>query len=199
MVKPANPICRADTIAWEALPTTLSLDIFRKLCHISKKTARYLLQNGLVPCTDTGKKTKNYRIRREDVQSYMEKREIAPEQYPKPKNLYANPKVSYLMVAQTLSQRTQAFEHLLASAPDALSTADLSQLLHCSGSTLCKYCRNQSIPNIWQRSAWIIPKIGLAEALAKTELALPCPTNPERKTVYSITPYRAKKETEKIK
>lgn len=40
-------------------PEKIGLEQMRVICHISKKTARYLLTSGLVPCIDTGKKTAN--------------------------------------------------------------------------------------------------------------------------------------------
>ena len=38
-------------------PHTMSKDQFYQVAHISKATALYLLQSGLVPCKDSGKKT----------------------------------------------------------------------------------------------------------------------------------------------
>lgn len=37
-------------------PETISKDQFYRMAHISKATALYLLQSGLVPCKDSGKK-----------------------------------------------------------------------------------------------------------------------------------------------
>lgn len=45
-------------------PETVQKEQFRIICHISKRTARYLLQSGLVPCVQSGKKTRNYTISR---------------------------------------------------------------------------------------------------------------------------------------
>ena len=41
-------------------PEAVSKDQFYQIAHISKATALHLLQNGLVPCKDTGKKTRRY-------------------------------------------------------------------------------------------------------------------------------------------
>lgn len=43
-----------------AYPETISKEQFYRIAHISKATALHLLQNGLVPCKDTGKKTRRY-------------------------------------------------------------------------------------------------------------------------------------------
>lgn len=48
-------------------PETVQKEQFRIICHISKRTARYLLQSGLVPCVQSGKKTRNYTIIRTDT------------------------------------------------------------------------------------------------------------------------------------
>lgn len=56
-----------EPINWDTVPDVMSKDQFYKLCHISKSTARYLLQTGKVPCQYTGKKTRCHQIRKEDV------------------------------------------------------------------------------------------------------------------------------------
>ena len=50
-------------------PRTMSKDQFYQVAHISKATALYLLQSGLVPCKDSGKKTRLYTISNRDVQT----------------------------------------------------------------------------------------------------------------------------------
>lgn len=52
-------------------PETVSKDQFYQIAHISKATALHLLQNGLVPCKDTGKKTRRYTIRTDDIIFYL--------------------------------------------------------------------------------------------------------------------------------
>ena len=51
-------------------PETVQKEQFRIICHISKRTARYLLQSGLVPCVQSGKKTRNYTIKMKDIVRY---------------------------------------------------------------------------------------------------------------------------------
>lgn len=63
----------------------ISKDYFCKVCKLSKRHAEYLLQSGLVPCVRTGRKTRSYRIRREDILHYLIQREQSPEKYRPPK------------------------------------------------------------------------------------------------------------------
>ena len=58
-------------------PETVQKEQFRIICHISKRTARYLLQSGLVPCVQSGKKTRNYTIKMKDIVRYSIANRIA--------------------------------------------------------------------------------------------------------------------------
>ena len=69
-------------------PEAVSKDQFYKIAHISKATALHLLQNGLVPCKDTGKKTRRYTIRTDDIIFYLIDRELHPEVYRAPDRWY---------------------------------------------------------------------------------------------------------------
>ena len=51
----------------------LSLEDIRKILHISKRKASWLLQNGYILCKNTGKKTRQYHILFEDLFAHMEK------------------------------------------------------------------------------------------------------------------------------
>ena len=79
-------------INWDEVPEILSKEQFYKLCHISKSTALHLLRNGIVPCVDSGMKTRCYKIKKADVQDYLSKRAIFPEAYSAPSGWYCNNK-----------------------------------------------------------------------------------------------------------
>ncbi len=65
-------------------PEVVSKDQFYRIAHISKATALYLLSSGKVPCKDSGKKTRRYAIRIDDIILYLIDREINPENYRAP-------------------------------------------------------------------------------------------------------------------
>lgn len=66
-------------------PESMNKEQFYKAAHISKYTALYLLQSGLVPCSDSGKKTRRYVIKTEDVVQYLLDRIAYPAKYSVPK------------------------------------------------------------------------------------------------------------------
>ena len=53
-------------------PEYITKDQMYRICHISKKTCLFLLESGLVPNIDSGKKTRRFKIKTVDVitQSY---------------------------------------------------------------------------------------------------------------------------------
>ncbi len=65
-------------------PAVISKDQFYRICSISKKTAKHLLDNGLVPCIDSGKKTRKYKIEMVDVIQYLEERDVDPDKFTAP-------------------------------------------------------------------------------------------------------------------
>lgn len=71
-------------------PEYVTKDQFYRICHISKNTARYYLENGFIPCIDSGKKTRRFKIAIKDIISFLEDRDENPEKYYLP-NHYNNP------------------------------------------------------------------------------------------------------------
>ena len=60
------------------LPDTFSLEDLRVVCHISKRTARYYLRAGLIPCEISEKKTHCYTIRKEDLLEALKEYQSSP-------------------------------------------------------------------------------------------------------------------------
>ena len=62
--------------------TVLTLDDTRRMLHISKRKCADLLKKGILPCTSTGKKTKQYKIRRSDVEALMKTQKLLANKKP---------------------------------------------------------------------------------------------------------------------
>ena len=69
-------------------PEIMNKEQMRKVCHISKRTAHYLLQFNLIPHVCTGKKTRCYAIKKRDVIDFMINREVNPSRYIVPTSWY---------------------------------------------------------------------------------------------------------------
>ena len=62
-------------------PEYVNKEQFYKIAHISKKTAQYLLQSKKIPCIESKKKTRKYKIKVSDIVDYLVGREMCPEYY----------------------------------------------------------------------------------------------------------------------
>ena len=62
-------------------PETISKEQLYKLCHISKRVAKYYLDQGVIPCINTGHATYKYKILTKDVIAFLKKRDRNPEAY----------------------------------------------------------------------------------------------------------------------
>ena len=56
-------------------PAVISKDQLYRICHISKRKALWLLEHGVIPCEDSGKQTRRFRIQLEDVIVFLEQRD----------------------------------------------------------------------------------------------------------------------------
>ena len=85
-------------IDWSKVPDILAKEQVRLLCHCSKRTALYYLKSGKLPCIYSGKKTRCYKIRKEDLMAFIEDRENHPEFYAVPERWYGGsvPKVNVI-------------------------------------------------------------------------------------------------------
>lgn len=70
-----------NSINWNEVPKVMTKEQLRKLCHISKNTARILLQSGKIPCIYSGGLTRCYKILKKDVIAYLAHRDVCPEYY----------------------------------------------------------------------------------------------------------------------
>ena len=53
-------------------PEYVTVEQMAKILHLSKRKCSWMLQNGILPCKDSGKKTRQYKIRRDDVITCLE-------------------------------------------------------------------------------------------------------------------------------
>ena len=108
---------KENAINWDAVPDVITKDQLYRICHISKSTALYLLQSGKIPCKYTGRKTRCYKIKKEDVIAYLENRKVFPESYSAPAGWY---KGDYTVQTGS-SNRAGAFAAVLYRAALRLS------------------------------------------------------------------------------
>lgn len=131
---------KINDIDWSKVPDILAKEQVRLLCHCSKRTALYYLKSGKLPCIYSGKKTRCYKIRKEDLMAFIEDRENHPEFYAVPEGWY---KESGRTVRQHYSSEIKIngedlheyYRFLLKEYPDVLEVKKVSEITGYGGHT----------------------------------------------------------------
>lgn len=144
-------------------PKFISKDQLHKICSISKLSAAYLIQNGIIPAVDTGKKTWRYKIDIEDVITYLEKRKKNGRMIPtgavnsnKPKRLSLS--YSSLVDNRRENQLKEYFSFIYADYPDVLKTSDIVEMTGLCTKTIQLLLKQGEIKSIRNGNRYVIPK-----------------------------------------
>ena len=158
-------------------PETISKDQFYRIAHISKATALHLLQSGLVPCRDSGKKTRRYTIRTDDVIYYMIDREINPANYRAPDCWYKGrsgsykSRVTYRNELSEMDEKTEeAFRSYITGQLDGygdlLTVAEASEFIGYCDTSFHRWCAEKRIKAFNISGRYLIPKLCFVDFLA---------------------------------
>ena len=146
------------------LPDELSLEDFRVVCHISKRTARYYLQSGLVVCRNNGKKTRCYTIQKCDLIAALKEFEAYPCKFYIPKEFYDGGTYhkgkmqirTYLPDDDIQNPVTKAYyEKKMEGLSDLISSAQAADITGYDQKTIRTWCAEKRIkclsihPRVW--------------------------------------------------
>ncbi|MDR1541441.1 MAG: helix-turn-helix domain-containing protein [Clostridiales bacterium] len=146
----------------DGYPEYVSKEQMRLICHISKKTARLLLQKGLVPCAISDRKTHTYKIAKSDIIDYLNRREAAPEKYILPEGSYAHtPDMSDADYSAVVTADFSLFEEYL----DVLSVRQAAVLSGVGINAINTWARKKRLKAFIKNGAYYIPKLSLIEYL----------------------------------
>ena len=151
-------------------PEVITKDQFYRIAHISKATALFLLQSGKVPCKDSGKKTRRYKISTDDVILYLIDREINPANYRAPDCWYKErsghykSRVTYRNELSEMDKETQdAFRayisRQLGSYGDLLTVAEASEFIGYCSTSFHRWCAEKQIKAFSISGRYLIPKL----------------------------------------
>ena len=157
---------KINDIDWSKVPDILAKEQVRLLCHCSKRTALYYLKSGKLPCIYSGKKTRCYKIRKEDLMAFIEDRENHPEFYAVPEGWYGTHYVARLskeLPEDTLRQMHGYYEKLLRKYPDVVTVKDVVTLTGYTLTTVHNWCSCGSLKAFQKGLKFCIPKIFLVD------------------------------------
>ena len=160
-------------------PDPMGRTDFRKACRIGTRTSIYLLQSGLVPCENTGKQTRCYKIAKADVAAYLRRRLAEPAYYTPPSGWYKNypahkpPAFSLngaLLLTDAVRQRIRRwYERLLARQPDVLNARQIARMTGYGARTVSHWCAEGRLRAFSHQHTYKVPKEWLLEFLTSED------------------------------
>jgi hypothetical protein len=151
---------------WDQYPEYVSSNQLYKICRIAKRSAKYLLENGIIPCEDNGKKTRRYKIALKDIITYLEKRDktlntMIPRGHTTSRNKRPQaPRVSLyeLLSPGSEDEIKEYFEYIYADYPDVVGTRDISEMTGLNQNTIIKLLSKKEIQSFFVSSKYMVPK-----------------------------------------
>jgi len=157
----------------EQYPEYISLDQLHRVCGIAKRSAKYLVEQGIIPSQDTGKQTWRYRIALDDVIAYLRRREqvgsmipcgSATSRKPKETRMISTRKCFAQMVTPGQeSEIAEYFDYIYADCGELLSTLDIVEMTGLEKSTVLKLLKTGAVKSIMARPKYLVPKQYLLE------------------------------------
>ena len=160
-------------------PDPMSRNDFRIACHIGTRTSIYLLESGLVPCENNGKKTRCYKIAKADVATYLLRRLSEPEYYTPPSDWYKNypqrkPPATSLIHSLNYAAISQQKLHgylkkMTKGYPDVLTVSQIAQITGYRVHTVSRWCTEKRVKSFVIRNRYMVPKAWLLDFLTSEE------------------------------
>lgn len=150
---------------FEQYPIYMTKDQMYRICHISKKTCLFLLESGLVPCLDSGKKTRRFKIKTIDVIHYLKERELYPEHYKPPEGYYKQPHIPQprALSEHDLLVMRQFYEKELSSWPDVMTIKQVSDFTGYGETSVVRWCSKGYLQHFFIKQKYLVPKIYLLD------------------------------------
>lgn len=130
-------------------PQSISKEQLFKICEIAKDTAWIYLNSGVIPCEDTGEKTRRYRIQIDDVIDFLEKRDKG--QVPSRSDLkYLRPikpkKLPEIKKTESYQKRIgRYFRSLLDGVADAIGPREMAEIVGLSQTVVQRHVLHGNI------------------------------------------------------
>jgi hypothetical protein len=146
-------------------PAYVSLDQLRIICRIAKRTARYLVENNIIPAIDTGRKTWRYKISIDDVITYLRQREQRGSMIPvgavnsrKTKGIRRR-SYSQAVASGEEQEVVKYFTHIYTNYPDIITTHDMETMTGLHKKSFMRIIAAGHIKFLERSPKYIIPKI----------------------------------------
>lgn len=151
-------------------PEAITMEQFYRIAHISKRKAKWLLENGIIPCEDSGKQTRRFKIKLDDVIEYLQKVQGGTLDVSIPSGIFASgasskPPREYLDTDELKGQFLAAWY----DAPDMLTIKQASEISGYVGTSILRWISRGQVKGILYHERYLISKESLAEFLSSKQ------------------------------
>lgn len=156
----------------EVYPAVIFMDQLYRICHISKRKARWLLENGVIPCEDSGKQTRRFSIRLENVIRFLEQRDAGLLENVIPQGIFSSSNPRPLCPVRRELDRVGLSAYLLEcwqGWPDMLTARQASEMCGYSMNTLNRWWNLGRMEGVKYRGSLLFSKESLACWLASVK------------------------------
>ena len=151
----------------------ITMDQLYRICHISKRKARWLLENGIIPCEDSGKQTRRFKIKLDDVIEFLELRDAGLLDDVMPVGIFSSGEYGYPPRQPRIRLDNRALQAFLldcwVDVPDMLTIPQTAALCGYSVTTIERWFQKKLLEGICYRGMILISKESLAEWLASDQ------------------------------
>lgn len=158
----------------EAYPDTISLEQFYRICHICKRKAKWFLENGYLPCQDSGKKTRRFTIRTTDALRFLRQLEEHPEQVQPPKGIFNSgyrSRKKPLVRPDSIADFKRYLICLWDSEPDILTSDRIHMMIGYTPATVSHWMETGKLRYVNSASRRVVAKEWFIDFLAEYTLA----------------------------
>ena len=142
----------------QGYPSYISKEQLCKICHISKRTALRLLEDGSIPCKSNGKQTRKFQIALADVEAFLLKRQARIKINPREaRNVYRP------MSAEMKSLLPHVVTDWLEPYHDVLSVDEVVEITGYGSSSVVKWCKKEDLQHYCIGRKFFVPKTWLQE------------------------------------
>ena len=155
----------------EEYPETISMEQLYRICHISKRKALWLLEHGVIPCEDSGKRTRRFRIQLEDVIDFLTRRDAGELDAVIPRGAFSNGS-RHNNTPNTYLDSEALFSLLIErwqDAHDMLTVKQAEALCGYGTTTMNRWLQLGHVKGVTYYGVNLISKKSLAEYLASPE------------------------------
>ncbi len=185
----------------EKYPPILSLENVRVILRISKRKAAWMLHNGVIKNANTGKQTRQYKIKMEDLLDYIRTIEEDELSQDIPYGIFSSRQECNSMINSTIPSYLEYrklpndfSEYLMekwSKRKNLLYTKDVANLTGYGKSTIQKWIETGKLKSVWSQEHLITTKEWLIEFYQQYGHRI---TRKTRKHKLLINGYRARQE-----